>query len=404
MFPTRLKKFEHPHSVYQLDYPAHWDEVIQKDGESCGFGPHDRDDIGLWISILPVSLDTDGIGEFLPKMMEDATKKHEVRNPRPDASLKHQGIVADSNEEGQGGHFWLVAGGDVVLFASTQVPTAERDSWNPYFQQMMASLQITRDDHLIMRKVANDLLAKLRERYPEEEFDFDENTIRGKGQVVYLSNIYREVRSAPEKREEIIKRFVDSIGLRAEAKIGEETWEDARTCIVPVLKPRGYIREEGPTKHLLTTEWLADVLICYVIQSKKLVRFVTGWDLRRWGTDAGALHQLALENLGKLPWPNQLMGARSKGAGRLIIVDTDDSIASSRLLHPELYRIFSGPLGSPFLAGIPCRNRLVLYSDQRGMKNRIARQLKKDHDSSAYPITPRPFLVTRDGIALAPGK
>ena len=98
------------------------------------------------------------------------------------------------------------------------------------------------------------------------------------------------------------------------------------------------------------------------------------------------------------------MGSRSKNEGRLIIVDTDDNLASSRLLHPELHKIFSGPLGSPFMAGIPCRDTLVLYSNRREMKQRIARQLKKDHDASAYPITPHPFLVTRDGIAPGTGK
>jgi hypothetical protein len=46
----------------------------------------------------------------------------------------------------------------------------------------------------------------------------------------------------------------------------------------------------------------------------------------------------------------------------------------------------------------------VIYSNRRELKQRIGRRLKKDHDASAYPITPRPFLVTRDGIAPAAAK
>ena len=34
------------------------------------------------------------------------------------------------------------------------------------------------------------------------------------------------------------------------------------------------------------------------------------------------------------------------------------------------------------------------------MKQKIARKMKKDYNASAYQITPHPFLVTRDGIAL----
>jgi hypothetical protein len=61
-------------------------------------------------------------------------------------------------------------------------------------------------------------------------------------------------------------------------------------------------------------------------------------------------------------------------------------------------------LGSPFWAGIPCRDTLVLFSDRKALKQRIGRKLKKDHDASAYSITPRAFLVTRDGVAASPAK
>jgi hypothetical protein len=85
-------------------------------------------------------------------------------------------------------------------------------------------------------------------------------------------------------------------------------------------------------------------------------------------------------------------------------VDTDDNLASSRLLHPDLHKMFGEALGSPFCAGIPCRDTLVLYSNRRELKQRIARRIKKDYTASAYQITPQPFLVTRDGIAPIVGK
>lgn len=401
MFPTTLKTFVHPAEVFCLEYPAHWDQVQQDQGRSCGFGPHDRDDVGLWISIMPMSLDTDRLADELPKIMTQALPKAEAGNLRKDPTLRHYGLKADITKDGQGGHYWMIAGGDVVLFASTQVPTAERDVWNPPFEQVMASLQITRDEELVMRKLANEVLLQLRKRHPEEEFEFDDKGIRGRSRVVFLGNLFREVRASPSRRNEIVKHFVDNLSLSAELPMGQEVWEECRGMILPVLKPRDYIDPNSPTQHLLTTEWLADVLICYVIKSKKLFRFVTGWDVNRWGTTSQALHELALENLTKLPWPGLLEGSRQRDGGRVILVETNDSMAASRLLHPDLHRLFSGPLGSPFWAGIPDRNTLVTFSDRRTLKKRIGRQLRKDHDTSAYPITPRPFLVTRDGIAPA---
>src|SRR5437763_10847493 len=120
MLYTDLKHFDHPQSVYNLQYPADWELVVQKEGESCGFGPYNRDDVGLWISILPMSVDTERLEKDLPKLMADAVPKVEAENARRDTSLKHFGLVADMKKDGQGGHYWIMTGGDVVLFASSQ--------------------------------------------------------------------------------------------------------------------------------------------------------------------------------------------------------------------------------------------------------------------------------------------
>jgi len=253
-------------------------------------------------------------------------------------------------------------------------------------------------------QIANEVLIRLKEKHPDQEFEFDKNNIRGKNQVVYLSNVTREVRASPKRREQIIKHFVDTLSQPANSDIGSEVWEEVRGCIVPVLKPRAYIEKNGPTQHFLKYEWLSDVFICYVIKSKNMFRFVTGWDVNRWGLTPEQLQEQAQQNLAALPWPRELMGSSSHNEGRVIVVMTDDNLASSRLLHPELHRMFSGPLGSPFMAGIPCRDTLVLYSNRRELKQRIARRLKKDFQASAYQITATPFLVTRDGIAPGAGK
>jgi uncharacterized protein YtpQ (UPF0354 family) len=401
MFPTPLKTFVQPQSVYRLEFPAHWDQVVQKEGASCGFGPHERDDVGLWISIMPMSVDTERLQEELPRLMQEALKNCEAGELRRDDTLRHFALIADMTKEGEGGHYWILAGGDVVLFASSQVPVAERDVWSPLFQKVMESLKITRDDQLFMCQVSNEVLARLRERHPDQDFKFEEHNIRGRDRVVYLSNVLREVKGAPERREQIIKHFVETLSQPITAELGHEVWEEVRESIVPVLKHRDYFKGDGPTKHLLTREWLAEVMICYAIRSKNMFRFVTGWDVNRWSLTAEILHEQALANLVRLSWPKQIAGVRTKDEGRVIVVDTDDKLASSRLLHPDLHQLFSGPLGSTFCVGIPCRDRLVLYSNRRELKQRIGRRLKKDHAASAYPITPRPFLVTRDGIAPA---
>ena len=401
MSAIQWKTFAHPGGVYRLEFPAYWDQLQKDEARSCGFGPHDRDDVGLWISIMPVSVDSSRVADELPKILAEVLPKMEGGNIRPDPTLRHYGVKADVHKEGEGGHYWLIAGGDVLLFASSQLPIAERDVWNPTFDQVMATLEITRDEELALRQLTNDVLDLLRDLQPEQDFKPDEKGIRGQNRVVFLGNLYREVRAAPKRRKQIIQHFVQSLSQSMDLPLGEESWADAQTRLLPVLKPRSYINSDSASRHSLVNEWLADVVVCYVLRSDDILRFVTTADAERWETDAEAVHQVAVANLCRLSWPTKLEGARQPDGGRVIVVTTGDGLASSRLLHPDLHRLFSGPLGSPFRAGIPDRDTLVVYSDRRRIRKRTERQLEKDHNTSGYPITPLPFLVTRDGIATA---
>src|SRR5437879_9541190 len=103
MFPVPLKTFVHPHSVYKLEYPAHWDQVTQKDGEACGFGPHDRDDVGLWISIMQGSIDTDHFAEHMTSMMEQSLDESDGATLERIPTLSTHALMTGIQEGGQGG-------------------------------------------------------------------------------------------------------------------------------------------------------------------------------------------------------------------------------------------------------------------------------------------------------------
>jgi len=396
-----FKTFIHPQRAYRLEFPAHWENQIKDEGRSCGFGPYERDNVGLWISILPFSLDTDRLVDELPRMFTQSLGEGRVANIRRDTSLRHAAMKADVVSEGEGGHHWLVAGGDLVLLATSQVPAAERDMWSGPFDRLMASLEITRQDEQLRHKVADELLDLLRAARPEQDYKIDEKGIRGRGHVVYLENVFREVRSDPKRRSAILKHFVEGVMSSAGADLGYEDWDEIHDRILPVLKPANYIREEGPTRHVFATDWLPEVVICYVINNDKSFRFITAWDMDRWGVDEDRLRETATANLARLPWPEKMEGSRLPDGSRVILVCTRDSFSSSRLLHPDFHHYFSKPLGSPFLAAVPERDTLVAFSNRRALRKRIGQQVRKDHDQAAYPITRRIFLVTRDGVAPA---
>lgn len=396
----RFTTFVHPQQAYRLKYPAEWENLVQDEGRSCGFGPRNRDDVGLWISIIPASLDTDRLNEELPRLFEESLAHSEAANIRRDPSLRHHCMKADMAGAGQAGHYWLVAGGDLVLFASSQVPAAEREPWTDRFDRLMKSLEITRERELLLQKVGNEVLELLQEKHPDEDYHWDDQSIRGRGQVVYLGNLLRDVQRHPQRREEIVRRFVENVVFVPD-DMGQEEWAEVQDRIVPVLKPRAYFKAEGPTQHILKSEWLGEVFLCYAIRSEKTFRFVTGWDVDRWAINEELLHRVAIENLAELPWPQRMEGSRDPSGGRIVLVLTDDSFSASRLLHPEFHTLFSQRLGSPFIAGIPDRDTLVAFSDRPALRRRISRQVRKDYNASSYAISPRLFLVTADGVAPA---
>ncbi|MBI4475431.1 MAG: DUF1444 family protein [Acidobacteria bacterium] len=175
--------------------------------------------------------------------------------------------------------------------------------------------------------------------------------------------------------------------------------QDVAGKLLPVPKPPAYVETESRTRLTVKTQWLYGVVIVYAIRGK-LLRFVTDWDLTRWGIDPETLHEQAMDNLTQLPWPQRLDGSRENSGGRLILVATNDSFDASRMLHPDLHRLLSGPLGSPFPAGIPDRDTLVTCSTDPLVQRRITRKVRQDYLTSAHPVTSSLFLVTAGGIEL----
>jgi uncharacterized protein YtpQ (UPF0354 family) len=400
MSSERWTIFEHPQKAYRLEYPGHWECLEKDNAQSCGFGPRERDNVGLWISILPFSLDTDRLRADLRWVFKRSLGKTAAANIRTDTTLRHKALKADVTQPGEAGNYWIIAGGDLVLLASTQVPAAERTTWNPQFERVMASLQITRNDELMMRKIGDEVMERMRQANPEQNYQWEEGKIRGRDHIVYLGNVYREVLASPRRQGEIIGHFVNGLKVSSGVRMGYEPWAEVVGKLLPVPKPVAYVETESSARRAVRTEWLSGVIIVYAIRGE-LLRFVTDWDLTRWGIDAETLHQQAMDNLTQLPWPQRLEGSREPTGGRLILVATNDSFDASRLLHPDLHRLLSGPLGSPFLAGIPDRDTLVTCSTDPLLQRRIARKVREDYLTSAHPVTPRLFLVTPDGIELA---
>ena len=133
--------------------------------------------------------------------------------------------------------------------------------------------------------------------------------------MVYLSNLLREVQAAPARRDKIINHFVDTLSQPAAAEFGSEVWDEVRTASCPCSSHATISRRKGPTQHFVVTDWLADVFICYAIRSKNMFRFVTGWDVNRWGQTNEILHAPGHRKSGRAALAEGTHGGAAEGFG-----------------------------------------------------------------------------------------
>ena len=401
MAPDTLATFEHPARAYLLEYPAHWEHLVQEEGRSCGFGPPDRNDVGIWVTLLPFRVDAEALRGDLRHLFEQAVGAGHLTNIREDGSLRHHALRGDGTDPKDGGSSWLVAGGDLLLLATSQFPPAEREAWAGPFDRLMASLRITRDDEAFALKVARALLARLQEQFPGAGFEFDGQRIRGGDQVISPANLIRQVRQAPDRQDALIAHFVAGLAATGDDAPSAERLEAVRDLIVPVLKPAGYVLPQGPTATVVSRPWLGDLIICYAVRGGRTVRFVLQADAARWRIGANALHRMAMANLRHLRWPERLPPPEGSGPG-MIVISSRDGLDATRLLHPSLHALIGPVLGTHFLAGVPDRDTLLLFpAGDAAARARIAAQLRQDFTRAPYPISPSLFQVGPNGIALA---
>tara|TARA_R110002096_G_scaffold215310_9_gene403128 strand:+ start:41621 stop:42679 length:1059 start_codon:yes stop_codon:yes gene_type:complete len=347
-----VQRFSHPGGIYELDFPDEWIVVIEDDGLNCGFGWEDSDDVGLWISVLPFSIEAEPLLEGLLDSFREAAGDS-FGQFQQDVRLAHPAFKARSQDPASPGLAWMVTNGNAVLFASAHTPIAELADFEPVFDQLMQSLRICAPE----------------EEEPEELEDEPE-----------------VLDETPEEMEE------------EEA----ESLESVTNQILPFLRPDGYFSSAPERQSLARLEFLGDVWITYAIQRVGKRTFVREWDLEQWGISVDELHDIAMANLDEIDWPKLLKRKRNKPkrSGRLIVIENSgDPVGASKVLDLRLHDIFANHLGTPFCIATPDCESLVLFREsdlERGTEE-VAEKFKK----AKNPLSPQILVLSPEGVSLA---
>ncbi|MCC6510296.1 MAG: hypothetical protein IT423_14425 [Pirellulaceae bacterium] len=246
------------------------------------------------------------------------------------------------------------------------------------------------------------VLSVLGEAFPDEPFLPGEraDAIRWKDSEIGLHNLHADaalMHTEPAMvRQTIVEHFSRIVKLTdTELASLPATWDEARTRVRLQLMPANFARV-GVS---VTFPFLDEVLISIVVDAEHGYAYVRTEDVERWQVGLIDLYEAACENLTAA---SQNLGVSYyPGPPAIVALDTTDGYAAARLLLPSLRQFITERLGSPFCAGIPNRDFLIMWSatEDAQFQERMQVQLNEDTKSRSHPLSSRILNVTVDSIS-----
>jgi hypothetical protein len=209
---------------------------------------------------------------------------------------------------------------------------------------------------------------------------------------VEVDNAFAESRGmSPEQRREKIAFFFASVGAKGQ----EETWDEGREMLVPVLRAATYGVDVGlkePKAACVRRPFLPFIDTLVAIDRPTSMSFVNRGSLRSWKITEDEVFEAAALRASVLASPTVELYDETHGP--LWIVTSNDSYESSRLLVPGWLASFRGKVeGSP-IAIVPERATLMVGGDGRPeMVERLLDKAEREFGASNRRLSPALYSV-----------
>lgn len=179
---------------------------------------------------------------------------------------------------------------------------------------------------------------------------------------------------------------------------GNAEWKEVKASVMPQLM-EGNLKRRMPTA--VNREVSRDLDLGYVIDREKGYDFIMNYNLRDWNIDEKTLHKTAMKNLEKLVKETEIQAADAaeNDTGRYAIIETGDGYDAVRILSPTLQKRMRKYLGNEYIAAVPVRDFLIFWHKGFTLTNEFIDQVENEYAAGdKYKLTPRLFLVTKDGL------
>lgn len=256
------------------------------------------------------------------------------------------------------------------------------------------------------KALQSEALAMLKQEFPGRTFTAGKSfdvIVTDKGELG-LSNLRTRLclasppLSAKERVAAARAHFRSTLPLLDQrATGGPEEWASVQGRVMPQLMPAEYGQKFQDDRALVSRPFVSGVAAAVVVDGEKGYRYVRRSDLAQWKIGVDALFERARKNLDAKSKAAKPEGSR--GPDRFLAFEEKDGYDAARLLLPGVRSEAARLLGDPFLASIPNRDFLILWSAENSAQfQKFARQKAgDDFKAQPYPLSPTTLRVWRDG-------
>lgn len=400
-----------------MEFPKHWMVTNQAPQVTAVRFSSPQDD-GVWLDLIfmpfsvPSSLYNDE-SEVLALL--DRTVKYS-----PSSRLLGRSDLfvypSSSARTSDGALTWATMHMDRVVIFQTGGVAKRVSYFLPVFQRMLQSFRfhLSQDSEVAM--LLGDVLKEFSAILPHSNPQFAGDHLQVGSMQVRVDNLAASIRRRPDQRTQLIREFTQMTAstFKSSATLAQEPWRLVCESIFPMVRPKSILNHTLPKDadtlsaadrvrlQVMSSPWLADLVICYAIDSQKTLRFVQNHDLERWGLNADVVRRQAMQNLAKVKGP-KFSTMQMKGAQFQVAEVTDNHLParSCWILHPDLHKSLERIFRGPAWVAIPARDSLMAFSANPDLRAPLQQQLSADYRTSSHNISDRLFQVGADGVVLA---
>lgn len=412
-----FKEYAHIQRIVTIDYPSHWEvEVDKSHALSVVFKSPEVPLASILVIAMPYRIDCtlfksdQQIQDALHKILESAGIESGGEASRLLYYPSHYAKLID------GTYAWATMHDDLIVVIQTHAPESHEHLYRPIFERMLTSFRIHRSKEAAHLRTLHDVFFALKKALPDADIQTVDDRIKLDRLDLGVDNLVIAISRQPGRRDELIQEYANSVvqSVSGMQQVGKEAWNDVKDAIFPmiradsilsILADKGDEDESDAKRHarqIASSPWLADLLICYAIDSNASFRMLSYHDLNRWGKDLSEVHAKSIRNLMSSDFPDCMAVPGVDGEVMLCGFGTGGiSAKSSYLLHPSLYKKLKPKFSQRIWAAIPSRDSLMVFSSHCSDRATLLSAVAEDYKQSDHQISDRLFEITPDGIVLA---